>query len=372
MKKPAATTIKQRKVREERLEAAMVAVAKPKPAAADAAALSKPKAHSEGRVIYLGACRRTEARRGGSSGGGSAPSRPSRAAASRRPPPLAPPRPASRAPRARAGHIPHGFYEDQMRGARAAAAAHAARAAHAAHASSPALRPDFFGQFGEVTRVKVSRNKKSGASKHFGYVEFKHPSVAKIAAETMDNYLLFGKVLKVKVVPPSELHPAALNGANKRFVPRSSARGARALRNAARDPAAAQLAQARLLKAEGKRRKRIAAAGISFEFGGYAAAEGAEAAPPRQPTPAKAPAPAPTQAKVAEAKRKAAAAPAPAAAAPPAPAAAPTPGAKRKAVAAAAPPPAASPPARRVTRAKAGTPAAAAPAAAAVKKARKV
>ena len=87
--------------------------------------------------------------------------------------------------------------------------------------------PGFFSQFGEVTRVKVSRNKKTGHSKHFGWVEFKHPSVAKIAAETMDNYLLCGSVLKVKVVPPSELHPSTLKGANKRFVPRASSRLAR-------------------------------------------------------------------------------------------------------------------------------------------------
>jgi len=47
--------------------------------------------------------------------------------------------------------LPHGFYEDQMRA--------------------------YFGQFGEVTRLRLSRNKKTGKSKHYAYVEFKHPEV---------------------------------------------------------------------------------------------------------------------------------------------------------------------------------------------------
>ena len=45
------------------------------------------------------------------------------------------------------GHIPHGFYEDQMTG--------------------------YFSQFGDVKRVRLSRSKKTGGSKGFAFVEFK-------------------------------------------------------------------------------------------------------------------------------------------------------------------------------------------------------
>ena len=57
-------------------------------------------------------------------------------------------------------------------------------------------------------------------------------------SEAMDNYLLYGQVLKVKVVPPSALHPDTLKGANTRFVPRVSCRRARAAHDAPRDAAA--------------------------------------------------------------------------------------------------------------------------------------
>ena len=66
-------------------------------------------------------------------------------------------------------------------------------------------------------------------------MEFKHASVAKIAADTMDNYLMFDKVLKVKLVPASTLHPATFKGANTRFVPHVSTSTARMVHNAKRD-----------------------------------------------------------------------------------------------------------------------------------------
>ena len=137
----------------------------------------------------------------------------------------------------------------------------------------------FFSQFGEVTRVRLSRNKKTGHSKHFAWVEFKHSSVAKIAAEAMDNYLLYGQVLKVKVVAPSALHPDTLKGANTRFVPRVSCRRARAAHDAPRDAEATAKQAGKLLRGEAARRKKIAAAGIEYDFGGYGAQK--EAAGPR-------------------------------------------------------------------------------------------
>lgn len=91
------------------------------------------------------------------------------------------------------GRIPHGFYEDEMRA--------------------------YFSQFGDITRLRISRNRVTGASKHFAFIEFRHVSVAKVAAETMHNYLLFGHLLQCKVVPNEEVHPHTFKGANKKFRP---------------------------------------------------------------------------------------------------------------------------------------------------------
>lgn len=88
-------------------------------------------------------------------------------------------------------HIPHGFYEDQMRA--------------------------YFSQFGEITRLRMARNRVTGASKHYAYIEFRHLAVAKIVAETMNNYLILGRLLKCQLVDPDTLHPEVFKGANRKF-----------------------------------------------------------------------------------------------------------------------------------------------------------
>lgn len=58
----------------------------------------------------------------------------------------------------------------------------------------------YFSQFGEVSRARLSRNKKTGKSRLYGFVEFVDATSAEVAAETMDNYLLAGSNIKVQVL----------------------------------------------------------------------------------------------------------------------------------------------------------------------------
>lgn len=89
------------------------------------------------------------------------------------------------------GRIPHGFYEHEMR--------------------------QYFSQFGPITRLRLSRNKKTGASKHFAFIEFADASTAEVVSKTMDGYLLFGHILRCKLVPDSQIHEELWKGANRRF-----------------------------------------------------------------------------------------------------------------------------------------------------------
>jgi nucleolar protein 15 len=75
----------------------------------------------------------------------------------------------------------------------------------------------YFSQFGPITRLRLSRNRLTGRSKHYAFIEFASTSVAKIVAESMDNYLMFGHILKCKFVPQDQLHPEVWKGANRRF-----------------------------------------------------------------------------------------------------------------------------------------------------------
>ncbi|XP_031307110.1 MKI67 FHA domain-interacting nucleolar phosphoprotein [Camelus dromedarius] len=78
------------------------------------------------------------------------------------------------------GHLPPWLYETQIRA--------------------------YFSQFGTVTRFRLSRSKKTGNSKGYGFLEFESEDVAKIAAETMNNYLFGERLLKCHVLPPEKVH----------------------------------------------------------------------------------------------------------------------------------------------------------------------
>lgn len=75
----------------------------------------------------------------------------------------------------------------------------------------------YFSQFGRVNRLRLSRNKKTGASKHYAFVEFASTEVADIVARTMNNYLLFGHILKCKLIPEDQVHVNLFKGAGQRF-----------------------------------------------------------------------------------------------------------------------------------------------------------
>ncbi|KAG6841476.1 hypothetical protein C0991_010664 [Blastosporella zonata] len=138
------------------------------------------------------------------------------------------------------GRVPHGFYEDQMRG--------------------------YFSQFGTVTRVRLSRNKKTGRSKHYGFVEFDSSSVAQIVAETMDNYLLTGHILRCKVIPKDEVHPELWVGANRKWRVVPQDRLTRVEHNKPRTEEEQVRAAKRLIKRQNQRKRKLADAGIKYDF----------------------------------------------------------------------------------------------------------
>ena len=90
----------------------------------------------------------------------------------------------------------------------------------------------YFSQFGDVNRLRLSRNRATGASKHYAFIEFAHASVAEIVAETMNNYLLHGHILQCKIVPADQVHPKMWIGANRKFRPSPKGRVERLKHNA--------------------------------------------------------------------------------------------------------------------------------------------
>lgn len=92
----------------------------------------------------------------------------------------------------------------------------------------------YFSQFGDIIALRLNRNKKSGNSKHFGFIKFASTEVAKIVTATMNKYLLFGHILQVNLLNPDDVPKDLFKGKNgkpsrKTFkaVPRNKIEGRR-------------------------------------------------------------------------------------------------------------------------------------------------
>ncbi|XP_076455900.1 MKI67 FHA domain-interacting nucleolar phosphoprotein-like isoform X2 [Babylonia areolata] len=134
------------------------------------------------------------------------------------------------------GHIPAGFYEPQMK--------------------------KFFSQFGRVTRLRLSRSKKTGRSKGYAFVEFLHKDVAKTVADTMNNYLMFMKLLKCEFLPAEKVHADTFKGCNKRFSTPKAAAVATQRHNSLKTESQEKRARGR----QAKKLKKLAECGIEVDL----------------------------------------------------------------------------------------------------------
>ncbi|KAJ1800005.1 hypothetical protein LPJ59_001421 [Coemansia sp. RSA 2399] len=142
------------------------------------------------------------------------------------------------------GRIPHGFYEDGMRG--------------------------YFSQFGDIKRLRLSRNPTTGKSRHYAFIEFESSEVADIVANTMNNYLMFERLLKCKVVPESDVHPKLFANSKKPLYTLDLNKKLH-MQTFNRQRTQKELGDQvnRLVRTEKKRRSKLAAAGIEYDFPGY-------------------------------------------------------------------------------------------------------
>ncbi|XVE99081.1 hypothetical protein REPUB_Repub03eG0165900 [Reevesia pubescens] len=137
------------------------------------------------------------------------------------------------------GRIPHGFYEKEMEA--------------------------YFQQFGAIKRLRIARNKKTGKSKHFGFIEFENPQVTEVVADCMHNYLLFEHLLQVHLIPPEHVHPKLWRGYNYKYKPVDYVQIERKQQNKVRTLEEHKKLVEKITKRDQKRQKRIEAAGIDYE-----------------------------------------------------------------------------------------------------------
>lgn len=138
------------------------------------------------------------------------------------------------------GHLPHGFFEKQMRA--------------------------FFKQFGKVKQLRLARSTRTGHTQHHAFLEFEFPEVAEIVAKTMNKYFMFDKYLVSHVVPADKVNPGMFAGAGKKFkaMPWRLIDRKR-VNKAAHDPTKASQRKVKASKRAAERKAAITEAGIEYD-----------------------------------------------------------------------------------------------------------
>jgi nucleolar protein 15 len=145
------------------------------------------------------------------------------------------------------GRIPHGFYEPQMRA--------------------------YFSQFGDILHLRLARNRKTGKSRNYAFIEFASKAVAEIVAKTMDKYLLFGHILQVRTIPREQIKENIFDNSavRKRPAPRNKIEGGRLRRGMPKE------GWEQRIKNEEERRKekaeKLKEMGYEFEMPGLKSVE---------------------------------------------------------------------------------------------------
>jgi len=155
------------------------------------------------------------------------------------------------------GHIPRGFEEAELSA--------------------------FLGQFGKVTKLRLSRSKKTANTRGYAFVEFVSQEVAAIVAETMSGYLIDSKRMVCHVLPKDKVHDDMFSGRPFKKVDWTARHRAKV--NAPKSSSKMKVITKRLLGRERQKRIKLAEMGIDYVFPGYARSNNefpSQSDPPRE------------------------------------------------------------------------------------------
>ena len=146
------------------------------------------------------------------------------------------------------GHLPKGFNETELK--------------------------NFFQQFGQVTKLRVSRSVKTARSRGYAFLEFAEKKVAEIAARAMNNYLLFGRQLDVHIMEEDSVHKNTFRDGNRDWTFKPTKEIFRGKKNSEKSDADRKARVSGLLNKEKEKRDRLKELEIDYKFPGYAACVG--------------------------------------------------------------------------------------------------
>ena len=127
----------------------------------------------------------------------------------------------------------------------------------------------YFSQFGNITRIISPKSSKTGRSVGYAFIEFEDEETARIAAKTMNNYILFEKILKCSFVEDKKKYDRIFLKWKKKFEFKE--RYKIHCENISKKKSNEQIKEMvqGLLDREEQRREKMKELGIKYEYKGF-------------------------------------------------------------------------------------------------------
>lgn len=141
--------------------------------------------------------------------------------------------------------------------------------AHLPWGTNEALIKKYFEQFGTISRFILPRSKHTGRIKGYSFIEYESMEIAKIAANTMNNFILFDRIIKCDVISDKSRYNKIFrrwkrqykffNKYNRFVTERNKKKSAKELKENVE----------RYIEKENKKREKLQELGINYDFPGF-------------------------------------------------------------------------------------------------------
>lgn len=127
----------------------------------------------------------------------------------------------------------------------------------------------FLSQFGTVQKCRISRSRRSGRPRGYGYVQFQDADVTQIVAQTMSGYLLSGKRVVCHVLPSDKIHQELFRGAGTKWhshADQTKKARAHEIRTTLRSRRGVRRLSRNMSKRDEAKRRQLAQLGIDYDY----------------------------------------------------------------------------------------------------------
>ena len=127
----------------------------------------------------------------------------------------------------------------------------------------------YFSQFGNITRIISPKSSKTGRSVGYAFIEFEDEETARIAAKTMNNYILFEKILKCNFVEDKKKYDRIFLKWKKKFEFKEKYKAHCEKMSKPKSKEEIKTMIQGLLDREEQRREKIKELGIKYDYKGF-------------------------------------------------------------------------------------------------------